>query len=92
MKVKVPEVGEIEVKDISYGDARQLHLENARCFWNYKEGDSVDPEKYYSLLDKVKDKSGLKDADLKKYSMLQVDQILQQLLLHYTGLGEQKKS
>ena len=37
MKIQVKDVGEFEVKDISYGEARQLHRENAKTFWNMNE-------------------------------------------------------
>ena len=86
MKVQVKDVGEFEVKNISYSEARQLHRENAKTFWNMNEGDNVDPDKYYELIEKVKELSGIKDGVLKEYNMIQVDQILQSVLLHYTGL------
>ena len=87
MKINVPNVGEFEVKDISYGDARKLHLLNVKAFWGRTDEDPLDPDLYYGLLDQVKEMSGLTDKDLSKYSMVEVDAILQAILIEYTGLN-----
>ena len=89
MKIEVKDVGEFEVKDISYSQARQLHRMNAKVFWQGAVDDKADvnPDEYYDLLEKTREMSGLKDKDLKKYTMVQVDVILQQVLMQYTGLN-----
>lgn len=89
MKIKIPELGEFDIKDISYKQARELHRANAKCFWQSSQDQEqdVNPDEYYDLLEKVRELSGLKDNELKKYSMVQVDVILQQVLMEYTGLN-----
>lgn len=88
MKIKVLEIGEFEINDISYSKARELHKENAKVFWSGGEDMShVNADDYYALLEKVLDYSGIPEKELKKYSMVQVDQILQQCLMEYTGLN-----
>jgi|TARA_B100001245_G_C22662430_1_gene324609 hypothetical protein len=89
VKITVPKIGEIEVKDISYGQARELHRLNAKTFWGAQDGDemNVDPDKYYDMLEQVRKLSGLTDKELKKYSMVEVDVILQQILMEYTGIN-----
>ena len=91
MKVSEPKVGEVEVKDLKWGEARKLHILNANTFWNQKDDTPVAPDKYYALLEEVKNVSGLTDEDLSKYSMIEVDMILQQVLMEYTGLAEKKR-
>ena len=89
MVIKIPKIGEIEIKDITYKQARELHRENAKAFWGQSEGE-VDPDKYYDLLETVRIMSGLSDKVLSKYSMIEVDTILQQALMDYTGLNPKK--
>ena len=45
MKVSVPKVGEVEVKDLKWGEARKLHILNANTFWNQKDDTPVAPDK-----------------------------------------------
>ena len=88
MKIKVKDVGEFEVKDISYSEARTLHRQNAKVFWGGADDPTnVDADEYYNMLEKVRELSGISDKELKKYSMVQVDVILQQVLMEYTGLN-----
>ena len=88
MKIEVKDIGTFEVKDISYGEARELHKQNAKVFWGgADDATQVDPDEYYELLEKTRKLSGIKDEELKKFSMVQVDVILQQILMEYTGLN-----
>ena len=88
MKIKVKEVGEFDIKDISYGQARELHRINAKVFWGGgDDATQVNPDEYYDLLEKTRELSGLSDKELKKFSMVQVDVILQAVLMEYTGLN-----
>ena len=89
MKLDVQKVGSFEIKDITYKEARELHIKNTLIFWGKKEED-IDPAKYYKFLEEVKELSGLTDETLSKYSMVQVDLILQQVLMEYTGLNPKK--
>ena len=89
MKLKFEKIGEFEIKDITYGEARKLHISNTLIFWGKKEED-IDPAEYYKFLDKVKEVSGLTDEVLSKYTMVEVDLILQAVLMEYTGLNPKK--
>jgi len=87
MKIVVPKLGEFEVKDINYKEARKLHLKNVKTFWGKEDGEGLDPDIYYALLEECRVLSGIKESELEKYSMVQVDSILQQILMEYTGLN-----
>tara|TARA_R100001443_G_scaffold65736_2_gene74959 strand:+ start:239 stop:508 length:270 start_codon:yes stop_codon:yes gene_type:complete len=89
MKVKIDNIGEFEVKDLTYAEARTLHKKNTLIFWGKTEKD-IDPMKYYQFLDEIKEISGISDEELKKYSMVEVDNILQTILMEYTGLNPKK--
>ena len=65
----------------------KLHLKNVKTFWGKEEGDGVDPDIYYELLEECRVLSGIKESELGKYTMIQVDAILQQILMEYTGLS-----
>jgi|ETNmetMinimDraft_23_1059889.scaffolds.fasta_scaffold01190_10 hypothetical protein len=86
MKVTIKGLGDFEVKDLPYKTARQLHRKNSRVFWGKSEED-VNPDEYYDLLEEVRELSGLKDVELNKLTMLEVDQLLQQILMDYLGLN-----
>ena len=86
MKITVKDVGEFEVKDISYSEARTIHRENTKIFWGKTETE-INPDQYYDLLEKVKKLSGVKESDFKGLSMVEVDSVLQQILMEYTGLN-----
>ncbi len=81
--MKVKALGkEYQVKDISYKQRRDLHKVNAKAFWDGK----IDPESYYDVLEKVAEISGLGEKDFKDLSMVEVDQVLQQVFSDYMGL------
>lgn len=71
-----------EVKDVSYSERRKLYQMNVKAFW---KGD-VDPDKYYDVLEKVAEISGLKEKDFEDLSMVEIDQLLQVVLTNYLGL------
>lgn len=75
---------EYQVKDITYKERRELHRINAKAFWDGK----VDPENYYDILEKVAEISGLGEADFKGLSMVEVDQVLQEVFTNYMGLAK----
>ena len=87
MKIEVPKIGEFEVKDVSYKNARKLHLKNVKTFWGKEDGEGVDPDLYYELLEECRVLSGINESELEKFTMIQVDSILQQILMEYTGLS-----
>jgi len=75
---------EYQVKDITYKERRELHRLNAKAFWHGK----VEPESYYDILEKVAEISGLQEADLNDLSMVEVDQVLQEVFTNYMGLAK----
>ena len=81
MKVKALDK-EFQVKDITYKERRTLHKINAKAFWDGK----IDPENYYDVLEEVAEISGLGEKDFKGLSMVEVDQVLQQVFTEYMGL------
>ena len=88
MKIEIKDIGNFEIKDITYAQARELHRDNAKVFWDGGDDASkVNADDYYALLEKTRELTGLSDKELKKYSMVQVDQILQHCLMEYTGLN-----
>jgi hypothetical protein len=81
MKVKALDK-EWEVKDVSYKERRKLYELNVKAFWKGE----VDPDVYYSVLEKVAEISGLSDDDLKDLPMVEIDQLLQAVLSAYLGM------
>ena len=71
-----------EIADISYKDRRQVYQLNVKAFWDGK----IDPDRYYEVLDKIFDLSGLTEQDVKGLSMPEVDQLLQAILTAFLGL------
>ena len=81
--MKVKALGEeYQVKDITYKERRDLHRLNAKAFWDGK----INPDSYYDVLEKVAEISGLGEEDFKDLSMVEVDQVLQQVFTDYMGL------
>jgi|TARA_R100001530_G_C4276191_1_gene144348 hypothetical protein len=81
MKVKALDK-EYQVKDITYKERRSLHRLNAKAFWDGK----INPDNYYDVLEKVAEISGLTEKDFKDLSMVEVDQVLQEVFTNYMGL------
>lgn len=71
-----------DIEDISYKDRREIYQLNVKAFWD----GSIDPDKYYEVLEKTFDMSGLTEKDVKSLSMPEVDQLLQSILTAYLGL------
>jgi|TARA_R110000823_G_scaffold264023_3_gene384248 hypothetical protein len=81
--MKIKALGkQFQVKDISYKQRRSLHRLNAKAFWDGK----IDPESYYDVLEKVSEISGLTEKDFKGLSMVEIDQVLQEVFTEYIGL------
>lgn len=78
---------EWEVKSITYKEKRELWQLSLNAF---KDG-TTDQEAYFVLLNKVEDISGLKEKDLEKLSMTDIDALLQEIYSQYMGL-EKKDS
>ena len=73
---------EYKVKEITYQERRDLHRLNAKAFWDGK----INPDNYYDILEKVAGISGLGEKEFKDLSMVEVDQILQEVFTQYMGL------
>lgn len=81
--MKIKALGkQFQVKDISYKQRRDLHRLNAKAFWDGK----IDPESYYDVLEKVSEIAGLTEKDFKGLSMVEIDQVLQEVFTEYIGL------
>ena len=60
------------------------------------EGDKLNQDKYFELLEKVEEISGLKPEDYvnkddEKLGMANIDSLLQQIFLAYMGLSDDSK-
>ena len=91
MKVKMFDK-EWEVKNPTYKEKRELWKLNTMTF----EGDKMNQDKYFELLDKVEEISGLQPEDYinKKgnpLNMANIDSLLQQIFLSYIGQSEEAK-
>ena len=74
--MKVKALGEeYQVKDITYKERRELHRLNAKAFWDGK----INPDNYYDVLEKVAEIAGLTEKDFKSLSMVEGDQVLQEV-------------
>lgn len=91
MKVKMFDK-EWEVKNPTYKEKRELWKLNTMTF----VGDKINQDKYFELLDKVEEISGLQPEDYinKKgdaLNMANIDSLLQQIFLSYIGQSEEAK-
>lgn len=83
---------EWEVKNPTYKEKRELWKLNTMTF----VGDKINQDKYFELLDKVEEISGLQPEDYinKKgdaLNMANIDSLLQQIFLSYIGQSEEAK-
>ena len=91
MKVKMFDK-EWEVKNPTYKEKRELWKLNTMTF----ERDKINQDKYFQLLEKVEEISGLKPEDYVKkngdeLAMANIDSLLQQIFLSYMGLSDDSK-
>jgi len=83
---------EWEVKNPTYKEKRELWKLNTMTF----EGDKMNQDKYFQLLERVEEISGLRPEDYVKKSddklaMSDIDSLLQQIFLSYMGLSDDSK-
>ena len=81
-----------QIADISFAEKRKLHMMNSLCF----SGGEIDQEKYYGMLEAVRDMAGYGDGTanektLADLSMVEIDSLLQGWLIEYLGIGGPKK-
>ena len=91
MKVKMFDK-EWEVKNPTYKEKRELWKLNAMTF----VGEELNQDKYFELLERVEEISGLKPEDYvskddEKLGMNNIDSLLQQIFLSYMGLSDDSK-
>jgi len=91
MKVKMFNK-EWEVKNPTYKEKRELWKLNTMTF----EGDKINQDNYFSLLERVEEITGLKPEDYiddkgKELDMSSIDSLLQQIFLSYMGLSDDSK-
>ena len=91
MKVKMFNK-EWEVKNPTYKEKRELWKLNTMTF----EGDKMNQDKYFQLLERVEEISGLRPEDYVRkngdeLAMANIDSLLQQIFLSYMGLSDDSK-
>ena len=91
MKVKMFDK-EWEINNPTYKEKRELWKLNTMTF----EGDKLNQDKYFELLEKVEEISGLQPEDYvikddEKLGMANIDSLLQQIFLSYMGLSDDSK-
>ena len=91
MKVKMFKK-EWEVNNPTYKEKRELWKLNAMTF----VGKELNQDKYFDLLQKVEEISGLKPEDYvnkngDELAMANIDSLLQQIFLSYMGLSDDSK-
>jgi ribosomal protein L5 len=91
MKVKMFDK-EWEVKNPTYKEKRELWKLNTMTF----VGEELNQDKYFELLERVEEISGLKPEDYvskddEKLGMNNIDSLLQQIFLSYMGLSDDSK-
>ncbi|QDP55043.1 MAG: hypothetical protein Tp1111SUR768151_12 [Prokaryotic dsDNA virus sp.] len=75
-----------KIKEITYKERRELHRLNAKAFWDGK----INPDNYYDVLEKTAEISGLGEKDFKGLTMIEIDQVLQQIFTQYMGLEKKE--
>ena len=83
---------EWEVKNPTYKEKRELWKLNTMTFI----GEELNQDKYFELLERVEEISGLKPEDYvskddEKLGMANIDSLLQQIFLSYMGLSDDSK-
>ena len=75
---------EWDVNDCTYKQRRELHKLNALAW----RGGEMNIGKYYDLLERVGEISGLGEADFDGLGMIEIDGILQKIFIKYQGLSK----
>ena len=79
--------GTFEVRSITFGERRELHRIELKA---NKDG-TIDPDGYFNLLEFVMNKAFEKPAKtLEKFDDNEVDEILNDIYMHYKGLSKKK--
>tara|TARA_R110002051_G_scaffold149545_4_gene222063 strand:- start:1463 stop:1777 length:315 start_codon:yes stop_codon:yes gene_type:complete len=78
-------VWEKDVKDISFSERREIYKKQAKNYQNVDKN-QVNVDKYFESLDEVLAISGLTEQDFDGLSMVEIDTVLAQILMQYSGL------
>ena len=80
-------VWEKDVKDITFSERRELYKKQAKNYQNVDKNE-VNVDKYFEALDEVLAISGLTEQDFDGLSMVEIDTVLGQVLMQYSGLSK----
>ena len=81
--------GTFEVRSITFGERRELHRLEMKTFWD----ESLDQDAYFNLLNWIMKKAFANpEESLKKFNDAEIDEILNEIYLHYKGLSKKKNS
>jgi len=79
--------GTFEVRSITFGERRELHRFEMLTVWE----ESLDKKAYLDLLDWVMNKAFENpEESLKNLDDAQIDEVLNDIYLHYKGLSKKK--
>ena len=78
---------EWEVNELSFAERRKIYRKIAVDYANKKDGDPIDVDHYFEMIDEVMEASGLKEDDFEGCSMLEIDTVIQAVMFSYTGLS-----
>ena len=86
--IKTPH-GEFEVRPITFGERRELHRLEMKVFWD----DQIEKDAYFDLLNWCMEKAFENPEEtFKKLDDGQIDEVLNEVYLHYKGLTKKKTS
>lgn len=81
--------GEFDVRPITFGERRELHRLEMKVYWE----ETIERDAYFELLDYVM-KKAFDDPEktLEELNDGQIDEVLNDIYLHYKGLSKKKNS
>tara|TARA_R100001530_G_scaffold76304_2_gene53569 strand:- start:24 stop:296 length:273 start_codon:yes stop_codon:yes gene_type:complete len=86
--IKTPH-GEFEVRPITFGERRELHRLEMKVFWD----DQIEKDAYFDLLNWCMEKAFENPEEtFKKLDDAQIDEVLNEVYLHYKGISKKKTS
>tara|TARA_R100000329_G_scaffold127716_1_gene106430 strand:+ start:515 stop:781 length:267 start_codon:yes stop_codon:yes gene_type:complete len=81
--------GTFEVRPITFGERRELHRLEMKAY----QDNTLDPDGYFGLLNWVMKKAFINPEEkLQKFDDAEIDEILNEIYLHYKGLSKKKNS
>ena len=81
--------GEFNVRPITFGERRELHRLEMKVYWD----ESIDRDAYFELITWVMNKAFENpEASLKELDDAQIDEVLNDIYIHYKGISKKKNS